>query len=139
MAAHDPLRHIAVQILEFSLSFEAERHGVKTILFNALLSREDAKAQCEQYVTSHGYRNLDHLLEYTVYESPFAALVIIDRSSEKLRTVLSEKFKFGVEVLEFVKYENKKGERIYWFEPFLADLTADVTISKLDRVKLIQL
>ena len=31
LAAHDPLRHIAVQILQFSLSFEAEPHTVKKI------------------------------------------------------------------------------------------------------------
>ena len=132
LAAHDPLRHIAVQILQFSLSFEAEPRGVKTILFNALLSRENAKAQCENYVVSHGYRNLDHLLEYLVYEAPFAALVIIDSIPENLEKVLLEKFRFGVEVLEFAKYENTKGERIYCFEPFLADLAADVSGSKLD-------
>jgi len=132
LAAHDPLRHIAVQILQFSLSFEAEQRGVKTILFNALQSREDAKAQCEQYVASYGYRNLDHLLENMVYEAPFAALVIIDKTPENLEKVLLEKFRFGVEVLELGKYENRKGERIYCFEPFLADLTADVTGSKLD-------
>jgi hypothetical protein len=30
LAAHDPLRHIAVQILEFSLSFETDPRAVKT-------------------------------------------------------------------------------------------------------------
>src|SRR6266566_7322683 len=36
LASHDPLRHVAVQILEFSLSFEAEPQGVKSIIFDAL-------------------------------------------------------------------------------------------------------
>lgn len=36
LASHDPLRHIAVQILQFSLSFEEEPRGVKTALFSAL-------------------------------------------------------------------------------------------------------
>lgn len=49
LAAHDPLRHVAVQILQFSLSFEAEPRQVKTILFQALQDRADAKQLCEQY------------------------------------------------------------------------------------------
>ncbi len=36
LASHDPLRHIVVQILEFSLSFETDQRAVKTILFDAL-------------------------------------------------------------------------------------------------------
>src|SRR3954462_14108598 len=49
LAAHDPLRHIAVQILQFSLSFESEPRAVKTILFNALQAQPQARARCEQY------------------------------------------------------------------------------------------
>lgn len=64
LAAHDPLRHIAVQILQFSLSFESEPRTVKTILFNALQAVPAARAQCEQYAARHGFRNLDHLLEW---------------------------------------------------------------------------
>jgi hypothetical protein len=36
LASHDPLRHIAVQLLEFSLSFASERRTIKTILLDAL-------------------------------------------------------------------------------------------------------
>src|SRR5437879_733715 len=63
LASHEPLRHIAVQILEFSLSFEAEPRAIKTILFDALNKQSEAKATCEIYATSHGFENLDHLLE----------------------------------------------------------------------------
>ena len=48
LASHDPLRHIAVQILEFSLSFEEEPRAVKTVLFNALQAHPEAKKQCEE-------------------------------------------------------------------------------------------
>src|SRR5262249_41548458 len=41
--AHDPLRHIAVQILQFSLSFESEPLTVKRILLEALNEAPDAK------------------------------------------------------------------------------------------------
>jgi Resolvase, N terminal domain len=88
LAAHDPLRHIAVQILQFSLSFESEPRTVKTILFNALLAQAEAKERCEHYAVAHGYRNLDHMLEWLVFEGAFAALVIIDEMPENLENVL---------------------------------------------------
>lgn len=126
LASHDPLRHIAVQILQFSLSFETERRGIKAILYEALSNRPEDKEKCEKYVPGHGFRNLDHLLEYLVFESPFAALVIIDEIPDNLENILVEKFQFGVEVLELARYENSEGDRFYRFTPFLADVTADV-------------
>lgn len=122
LIAHDPLRHIAVQILEFSLSFEASPHLVKQTLFRALQSRPEAMQACEAYVTRHDFRNVDHLLESLVHNAPFLALVIIDEMPDNLENVLSKKFRFGVEVIELARYENAAGEQAYQFEPFLADL-----------------
>jgi hypothetical protein len=126
LAAHDPLRHIAVQILQFSLSFEGEGRGVKKILFQALQAEPDHRKLCEQYAGRRGYRNLDHLLEVMVFEAPFAALVIIDELQDNLEVVLSKKFQFGVEVIELARYVNEAGEQVYRFEPFLAELGQDV-------------
>ncbi len=126
LASHDPLRHIAVQILQFSLSFEEEPRGVKAILYDALNARPDAKARCEEYAPTHGFRNLDHMLEHLVFDAPFGALVIIDEMPEDLQTVLTRKFQFGVEVLELARYASEGAERYYHFEPFLADLNADL-------------
>ena len=126
LAAHDPLRHIAVQILQFSLSFEAEGRGVKTILFQALQAQSDSRKLCEQYAAQRGYRNLDHLLEVMVFDAPFAALIIIDELQDNLEVVLSKKFQFGVEVIELARYTNEAGEHFYRFEPFLAELRQDV-------------
>jgi hypothetical protein len=122
LAAHDPLRHIAVQILQFSLSFEESPRSVKKILFDAIQSQPKAKALCKDYVNSHDYRNLDHLLETMVYEGPFAALVIIDEMPDNLENILIKKFQFGVEVIELARYKNEQGDCVYHFEPFLADL-----------------
>lgn len=128
LAAHDPLRHIAVQILQFSLSFESEQRTVKNIVFNALQQDQPAKSQCERYAAENTYRNLDHLLDAMVYEGPFAALVIIDQMPENLENVLAKKFQFGVEVLELARYQNDKGDRFYRFEPFLADIAQDIQV-----------
>jgi hypothetical protein len=124
LQVHDPLRHIAVQILQFSLSFESERLGVKKVLVRALEKRPEVRKACEEYATRRQFRNFDHLLEDLV-ESPFSALVIIDTMPENLETVLSKKFNFGVEILELARYENESGERAYHFEPFLEEVVGD--------------
>ncbi len=126
LASHDLLRHIAVQILQFSLSFESEGRGVKSILFQALQDRAERCKQCEQYASARGFRNLDHLLEVMVFEAPFAALVIIDELPENLEVVLGQKFQFGVEVIELARYTDPAGKKFYSFEPFLAELLEDV-------------
>lgn len=127
LASHDPLRHVAVQLLEFSLSFASERRTIKTILFSALQDHPAAKALCEAYARSR-YRNLDHMLEEMVFDAPFAALVIIDEMSDELQTVLAEKFRFGVEVLQVSRYANSHGEYLYQFEPFLAGISEDLSV-----------
>lgn len=126
LAAHDPLRHIAVQILQFSLSFESDGRGVKSILFSALQAEPEARKRCDVYAAAHEYRNLDHFLEYLVFESPFSALVIIDELPEDLESILAKKFQFGVEVIELARYQNRGGEHIYRFKPFLAELVQDL-------------
>jgi len=130
LAVHDPLRHIANQILEFSISFDTDQRAIKTILFNALQNNDKAKNQCESYTSAQGFRNLDHLLEELVFEGAFAALVIIDDIPDILENALVRKFQFGVEVMELVRYENEKGDRYYHFSPFLADINADIAVTK---------
>jgi regulator of RNase E activity RraB len=126
LAAHDPLRHIAVQILEFSLSFEAEPSKVRNILMDAIQSQAALRERCEKYALSQGFRNLDHMLDYLVSETPFAALVIIDEVPDNLEKILLTRFKFGVEVLELSYYKCSDGRKYYRFEPFLADVNADL-------------
>jgi hypothetical protein len=128
LQSHDPLRHIAVQILQFSLSFASEPLLVKKILLHALSIQTDARLATEKYAATHGFRNLDHLLEHLVTESPFSALVIIDGMPEELEGVLADKFRFGVEVIELSRYQNEKGERVYHFEPFLEDIVGEPAV-----------
>jgi hypothetical protein len=122
LAAHDPLRHIAVQILQFSLSFEAEPIAIKKILLDSVNQEGETQKTCESYAITNGYRNLDHMFEWLVFESPFAALVIIDAVPENFENVLARKFQFGVEVLEILRFRNTQGDVAYHFEPFLADI-----------------
>ena len=123
LAKHDPLRHIAVQILEFSLSFETSQHRLKTILREAIVQDAAALKRCDEYIADTGFENLDVLLERIVYGGDrFNALVIIDELSEELATVLASRFQFPVEMLTIERYKAASGERLYRFEPFLHDV-----------------
>lgn len=124
LASHDPLKHIAVQILEMSLSFESAPNRLKTVVKETLGKTKEGWKQCEEYARSHGFSNIDYLLEEMIYRGEFGALVIIDELHDELETLLVSRFKFGVEVLTLNRYRDNDGERLYQFEPFLTELYA---------------
>lgn len=124
LAKHDPLKHIAVQILQFSLSFESTPQRVKAIVKDALVKDDDALGKCQQYAEENGFENVDFLLEKMIYkDDAFNALVIIDEIPDELETVLIRRFKFPVEVISLQRYGGDAGERVYQFEPFLAEIS----------------
>ena len=124
LAKHDPLKHIASQVLEFSLSFETTPQKVKTVIKDALNKDKDNWDQCESYAKENGFENIDYLLEEIIYKKgAFNALVIIDEIPGELETILLSRFKFPVEILTLQRYVTSEGERIYQFEPFLSDIT----------------
>ncbi len=55
LSKHDPLRHVAVQILQFSLAFEATPQKVKSIVKAAVEADKQALGQCEAYAEEHGF------------------------------------------------------------------------------------
>jgi len=127
LAKHDHLKHISVQILKFSLSFETSPHKVKNIVKQALVETPTSLEACQAYASSHGFENVDVLLERMIYgKDRFNALVIIDELPEELEKVLITRFQFPVEILTLERYRDQQGERLYRFEPFLSDVTAPV-------------
>ena len=125
LAQHDPLKHIAVQILEFSLSFEDSPHRVKGVVKSALTGDPVAWKECEKYAMDNGLENVDVLLEKMIYgEHSFNALVIIDEVPDELETVLISRFRFPVEILSISRYRDNEGDRLYEFVPFLDDVEA---------------
>nr|WP_287412306.1 hypothetical protein [Pseudodesulfovibrio sp.] len=125
LAKHDPLRHIAVQILQFSLSFESSPSVVKAIIKDALSLQKDKWNRCEEYAKSNDFENVDYLLESMIFgEDKFRALVIIDECVDELEKVLVSRFKFPVEIVTLERF-NAENEVAYFFEPFLSEVTAD--------------
>jgi len=125
LAIHDFLKHIAVQILNFSLSFETTPQKLKTIIKEALSKDKDAWEQCQKYAIDNGFENVDYLLEKMIYrKGAFNALVIIDEITDELETILQSRFKFPVEIITLQRYSTSEGERVYQFEPFLSDISS---------------
>ncbi len=123
LAKHDPLKHIAVQILEFSLSFETSSFLVKNIVKKALTSDMPAMSKCQQYAVTNGFENVDVLLEKIIYgKGSFNALVIIDELPDELEKVLVSRFQFPVEILVLERYRSESGGYLYRFDPFLGDI-----------------
>ena len=123
LSSHDPMRHIAVQVLQFSLSFEASPNTVKVIIKDALYSDSNKWKKCEEYAIKNGYENVDYLLESMIFgDDKFRALVIIDECVDDLEKVLVSRFKFPVEII--ILERMKSGSDIaYQFEPFLLGIT----------------
>jgi hypothetical protein len=123
LASHDPLNHVAVQILEFSLSFETSPFKLKAILKEALKANKLGLQICETYAAANGFENVDYLLERLIQkDNAFNALVIIDELDEELETLLISRFKFPVEILTLRRFKTTQGQTAYQFDPFLAEL-----------------
>lgn len=134
LAKHHPLKHIAVQILQFSLSFDSTPQKVKSILKEALSKSPVAQKKCEAYAKEHGFENVDYLLERMIYgDDAFNALVIIDELSDDLETVLVSRFKFPVEMISLQRFKDKDGNRIYQFEPFLSEIAESVSFDRKQK------
>ena len=131
LSTHESLKHIAVQILEFSLSIETSQHRVKDAIKEALKAAPDSLDMCKKYAAANGFENVDVLLERIIYgEHRFNALVIIDELSPDLETALISRFKFPVEILTLERYCAHDGTRIYRFEPFLNDVIPEPKTNK---------
>lgn len=120
---HDHLKHIAVQILQFSLAFETNPLLVKQVLRQAIKDVSETEKIVGAYAKQNGFENIDYLLERIVHrKEAFNALLIIDESAPELENVLQNKFRFPVEILTVERFKGPSEEIIYRFEPLLSDV-----------------
>ena len=62
LSEHDPLRHVAQQLLNFSLSFKSTPQKMKGILRNTVQNSTAIVGTCERYAANNGFNNIDYLL-----------------------------------------------------------------------------
>ncbi|MCH7903485.1 MAG: hypothetical protein IH944_02835 [Armatimonadetes bacterium] len=134
LASHDPLRHIAVQLLQFSMAFDDSRNAVQRIVHETLQFQQQLDL-IEDYAEKSGFRNIDHVLHTAIHDEPFRVLVIIDQIPDGLERSLTEKFKFSVDILELARYANPDNEVCYRFTPFLAEVAPTPTRSSEPTAK----
>ena len=133
LARHDPLRHIAQQLLNFSLSFKSTPQKMKGILRDTIHRSPETVARCEAHAGKNGFSNLDYLLEQMIYpENAFNALVIIDELEEELESIVRSSLRFPVETLTVERFRSAKGEAAMKFEPFLYDLSTQGATAKAE-------
>jgi hypothetical protein len=125
LVAHDPFKHIGVQLLEFSHAHSQSGRQLRAVLYEEIIKYPQIVKECEKYALTNGYRNLDNLLDYLVFEAPFQVIVIIDEDSEELQSVLKQ-FSFPKETIEFKTYEDVNGKKAYRFSPFLLDVSLNI-------------
>jgi hypothetical protein len=130
LSTHDLFKHVGIQLLEFSHNYCQAGRQVKTVLHEEISKNPEIMQACEKYANERGYRNLDYLLEYIVFETPFQAIVIIDEETDELNSVIKQ-FRFPVEVIEFTTFKDQNGSKAYVFNPFLQDI--NIPIVKLDK------
>jgi hypothetical protein len=133
LAKHDPLRHIAQQLLNFSLSFKSTPQKMKGLLREHLFKSPETVKRCEAYAQQNGFSNLDYLLEQMIYpENAFNCLVIIDELEDELESILRRSLAFPVETLTLQRFRSAKGSSVYQFEPFLYDLSTQSASNAAD-------
>lgn len=118
------LKHIAVQVLEFSLSFETSKQKIKGFLREAIFSDLTKKTLVENYIQTYNWQNIDYFLDKLLFQNQaneISILVVIDQLDDELEKALREKFKFTIEILVLERYKSQSGEYAHFFEPFLKD------------------
>ncbi len=126
LAEHDPVRHVAQQLVSFSVSFKTTPQKMKAILRDTLAKSPQNLEMCEAYARANGFNNVDFLLEKMIYsEDAFNTIVIIDELEEELESILSRSLGFPVEPLAVQRFKSDAGDVAYEFDPFLHDLSAE--------------
>ena len=115
---HHAIKHIATQILNFSLAFDEDKNGICEILIKSIEKDEKIKEICLKYASNSHYENLHNLVFKTVNDSKFQAVIVINDSDSNLEKILIDKFQFDTFIINLKKFENENGEKIYQYETF---------------------
>jgi hypothetical protein len=87
LARHDPLRHIAVQLLRFAAAHRGGSLALKQRIRDVVARDERLSARMERLVARGAYLNADHLLEDLAIKRPIGSVVVIDEATTGLRHV----------------------------------------------------
>ncbi len=114
IVSHDPFKHIGIQMLKFTISFEDARLDIRNFLMNEISGDEEKLRRLRHGCDRSRSRNIDNYLDQAVYKE-FRGIVLIDEAREELHRVL-EKIHADISVLELRAFESEDRQRLYEYD-----------------------
>jgi len=119
IVGHDPFRHIGIQLLRFTISFEDNRNQIRSLLMDAINEDSAMLERLERGCANSDSRNIDNYLDRAVFQD-FKGIVLIDEARPELHKVLS-KINANISVLELKRYVSDDDEEIYQYDLLYED------------------
>lgn len=124
ISEHPVYKHISIQLLKFSTSFDNGSRKVKQFLMEEIKENEGLENEIKRLME---FPNISELLDYIIFEEEFGFLVVIDEQTEDLNSALKKLAK-QPDVIELKKYENEENpdDVIYMFSEFQEDIKESI-------------
>jgi len=116
LSSHDPYKHIGSQLLKFAISYKESGRKIKKFLLDNIIKDSDKLKFTEKGAKGAGFRNIDELFDYIIFEAPVAAIVVIDHASNELINVLNQ-LTIHTDIIRFQTFIFNN-QQIHKFTPF---------------------
>ena len=116
ISSHDPYKHIGSQILKFAISYKATGRKIIKFLLDYIIANPEKLKVVEKYIKKSKFRNIDELLDSLVFDTPVAAIVVIDKTTDELDNVLSQ-LTIDTDIIEFQTFLHN-ASKLHKFIPF---------------------
>ena len=134
---HHVIKHIATQILNFSLAFDEDKKGISDVIIRSIDKNQKIKENCVNFAKKNNYENLHNLIFKIVHESKFKAVIVINEADDELEKILQDKFQFETQVLTIKKFESEDGNKIFQYDTFNEEIYNVETVSRNSEQKTI--
>lgn len=114
IVSHDPFKHIGIQLLKFSISFEDAQQSVRNFLMREIEKDITSLKRLKEGCDKSNSRNNDNYLDKAVY-GDFRAIALIDEARDELHKVL-EKIRSNISVLELKSFQTDGGNILHQFD-----------------------
>jgi len=131
ISAHDPFKHIGVQLLRFVTSVEGAQKELRDILMQEITSNTVLLEKLQAATDASTSRNIDNYLDRAVY-GPFHGVVIIDDAGPELHNVLKH-IRANISVLKLQTFVSDDGTRLHYFDTLYDEETDTVVAAALEE------
>lgn len=136
IVAHDPFKHVGIQLLKFATSFDEAKYDVRKHLMESISEDGIKLAMLERACKQSDFRNIDSYLDAAVYQE-FKALVLIDEAREELHNVI-QKIRADITVMELKTFVSEDGDFVYQFDTLYDEDDTDEDLRETRTVHEVQ-